>query len=134
MTGGYTVKPKADRDLHDYADYLAREASLELALRFLAAAHETFALLATHPNIGWSSRLKHDPHAGIDKNCSERGGYVSAPRCQLCSDPVKIRVAFVARLHDAVNVRKRVYPWRRYLPSRMYTYLQGQVWIAASVA
>ena len=59
MSGGYTLKPKADRDLHDYADYLAREVRLDVALRFLAAGHETFALLATHPNIGWSSRLKH---------------------------------------------------------------------------
>ena len=59
MSAGYSVKPKADRDLDDYADYLAREASLEVALRFLAAGHETFALLATHPSIGWSSRLKH---------------------------------------------------------------------------
>lgn len=59
MSARYKVKPKADRDLDDYADYLATEANLELALRFLAAGHETFALLATHPNIGWSSRLKH---------------------------------------------------------------------------
>jgi len=59
VSAAYTVKPKADRDLDDYADYLAREASLEVALRFLAAGHETFALLATHPNVGWSSRLKH---------------------------------------------------------------------------
>lgn len=59
MTARATVKPKADRDLDDHAGYLASEANLEVALRFLVAAHETFALLATHPNIGWSSRLKH---------------------------------------------------------------------------
>jgi toxin ParE1/3/4 len=58
VNASYTVKPKADRDLDDYAAYLAREASLEVALRFLAAGQETFALLAAHPNIGWSSRLK----------------------------------------------------------------------------
>jgi plasmid stabilization system protein ParE len=55
----YVVKPKADRDLDNYADYLAEEASLEGALRFLAAAQETFALLATQPRMGWNSRLKH---------------------------------------------------------------------------
>ena len=59
MTAGYTVKPKADSDLADYVAYLAREASLEAALRFLAAGQETFALLASHPNIGWPARLKH---------------------------------------------------------------------------
>jgi hypothetical protein len=34
----YVVKPRADRDLSDYTDYLAEEATLDLALRFLAAA------------------------------------------------------------------------------------------------
>ena|SRR5439155_26162991 len=41
------------------ANYIAGKANLEVALRFLAAAHETFALLAAHPHIGWKSRLKH---------------------------------------------------------------------------
>jgi hypothetical protein len=45
--------------MDDYADYLAGKASLELALRFLAAANETFGLLATQPSMGWPSRLKH---------------------------------------------------------------------------
>jgi len=59
VSGHYSVKPKADRDLDDYADYLAAKASLDVALRFFAAAAETFSLLATHPNIGWHSRLRH---------------------------------------------------------------------------
>jgi toxin ParE1/3/4 len=29
--------------------------------RFLVAAHDTFALLATQPNMGWHSRRRH-PH------------------------------------------------------------------------
>lgn len=41
MSARYTVKPKADRDLDDYADYLAREATVDVALTFLAASHET---------------------------------------------------------------------------------------------
>ena len=59
MTGRYTVKPEADQDLDCHADHLAREASVEIALRFYAEAHETFTLLAGHPNIGWPARLKH---------------------------------------------------------------------------
>jgi len=55
----YVIKPGADRDLNDYADYLARNASLEVALRFLSAAEDTFALLAKQPKMGWPSRLKH---------------------------------------------------------------------------
>jgi toxin ParE1/3/4 len=54
----YTIKPRADCDIEDYADYLARNASLDVALRFLAAADETFSLLATQPNIGWHARLR----------------------------------------------------------------------------
>src|SRR5713101_303754 len=36
-------------------DYLADKAGIEVALRFLAVAHETFALLATQPKMGWHS-------------------------------------------------------------------------------
>ena len=59
MSGRYTVKPKADLDLDDYADYLTREATIDVALRFFAEAHETFSLIAAYPNIGWPARLKH---------------------------------------------------------------------------
>jgi len=55
----YIIKPLADRDLNDYADHLARNASLEVALRFLSAAEETFAMLARQPKMGWPSRLTH---------------------------------------------------------------------------
>lgn len=55
----YVIRPKADRDLDDQAYYYATEASPEVGHRFLLAAHDTFALLATQPNMGWHSRLKH---------------------------------------------------------------------------
>ena len=58
MKARYVVKPRADRDLDDYTDYLAEEANIELGIRFLEAAHETIALLATQPNMGWQARLK----------------------------------------------------------------------------
>ena len=58
MRSHYTIKPRADCDIEDYADYLARNASLDVALRFLAAADETFSLLASQPNIGWHARLR----------------------------------------------------------------------------
>jgi toxin ParE1/3/4 len=59
VSARYTVKPKADRDLDDYAYYFAREANVDLALDFLSASHDTFALLAENPNMGWASRLKN---------------------------------------------------------------------------
>jgi len=55
----YVVRPKADRDLDDQAYYYATAASPELGHRFLVAAHDTFALLATQPNMGWQPRLIH---------------------------------------------------------------------------
>lgn len=52
MTASFTVLPAADRDLDRQAEYLAREASLETALRFYDAANTTFANLARMPNVG----------------------------------------------------------------------------------
>ena len=59
MSARYVVRPKADQDLDDQAHYLAMEASPEVGHRFLVAAHETFALLATQPEMGWHFRLQH---------------------------------------------------------------------------
>ena len=56
---GYLVRPKADRDLEDQAYYYATRANAELGHRFLDAAHDTFALLATQPNMGWRAHLRH---------------------------------------------------------------------------
>ena len=55
----YVVRPRADRDLDDQAYYYATVASPELGHRFLVAAHDTFALLAAHPKMGWQPRLRH---------------------------------------------------------------------------
>ena len=52
MTRKYRVLPAADTDLDGQADYLAREASLETALRFYDAAHSTFEKMAQTPAIG----------------------------------------------------------------------------------
>jgi plasmid stabilization system protein ParE len=55
----YDIQPKADTDLEEQAFYYATRATPELGHRFLVAAHDTFALLATHPNMGWHCQLKH---------------------------------------------------------------------------
>ena len=59
MSSRYVVRPKADQDLDDQAYYYATEGSPELGHRFLVSAHETFALLATQPEMGWRPRLNH---------------------------------------------------------------------------
>jgi toxin ParE1/3/4 len=46
------VRPAAERDLDEQAEYLASHGNLELALRFYRAAEVTFELLAGRPRIG----------------------------------------------------------------------------------
>ena len=59
MNARYVVRPKADQDLDEQAYYFARNATPEVGHHFLVAAHETFTLLATQPEMGWHPRLKH---------------------------------------------------------------------------
>ncbi len=59
MSAVYVVRPKADHDLDEQAYYFATKAGPELGHRFLLAAHETFSLLATQPEMGWHPRLKN---------------------------------------------------------------------------
>jgi toxin ParE1/3/4 len=53
----FLIRPKADLDLDDQACYLAQESGPEAGHRFLDSAHQTFALLATQPHMGWKSSL-----------------------------------------------------------------------------
>jgi len=54
---GYITRPNADWDIDDIANELADRAQLELAIRFLATANETFDLIASHPKMGWPCRI-----------------------------------------------------------------------------
>lgn len=54
----FSIRPLADRDLEDQAFYYAAQANRELGRRFLTAAHMTFTLLATQPNMGWRAKLR----------------------------------------------------------------------------
>lgn len=65
MNAGYVLRPKADQDLRRQAYYLATEASPETGHRFLVAAHETFALLSTQPQMGWRVRVRHPRLASL---------------------------------------------------------------------
>jgi len=55
----YIIRPKAGQDLDDHAFFLAERTNSELGHRFLASAHETFALLAKQPHIGWTPRVRN---------------------------------------------------------------------------
>ena len=52
------VRPAAANDLDDEAAYIARDSTVETALRFLEAADTTFWLLARRPGIGRLYGLK----------------------------------------------------------------------------
>ena len=59
MSHSYIVRPKADDDLEQQADYFDQAANLEIAHRFLDWAHKTFELLATQPRMGWLPKLNN---------------------------------------------------------------------------
>ena len=52
MKPAILVRPAAERDLDEQAEYLATHGNLERALRFYQAAEATFELLASRPWIG----------------------------------------------------------------------------------
>ncbi|MGH9446451.1 MAG: type II toxin-antitoxin system RelE/ParE family toxin [Terriglobia bacterium] len=52
------VRPAADRDLDDQAEYLTAHQNLEMGLRFYSAAEETFQLLATQPEMGRTTEYR----------------------------------------------------------------------------
>ncbi len=60
MSAQIVIWPEAQSDLDDQAEYYLDNASLEIALQFLAAADETFALIVAQPMMGSERRLS-DP-------------------------------------------------------------------------
>ena len=52
-------RPAADGDLDEQAAYYSVSATAALGHRFLVAAHDTFALLANQPYMGWHPALWH---------------------------------------------------------------------------
>lgn len=58
MTLRIVIRPQAARDLDELADYLAREAGLEVALRFYDAADEALRHLADMPGNGDPAGLR----------------------------------------------------------------------------
>ena len=59
MTRKVIVRPAADRDLDEQADYIAADSSVDTALQFYESAYETFRLLSLHPRMGRMIRLSN---------------------------------------------------------------------------
>lgn len=66
------LRPEAERDLDGQADYIAREHSLEAALRFYAAVEDTLALLLVQPRMGTARRFRNPLLAGV-RMCVVKG-------------------------------------------------------------
>ena len=54
MSRKIVIRPAADRDLDEQAEYIAQHQDLATALRFYRAAEETFLLIAAQPKMGWT--------------------------------------------------------------------------------
>jgi toxin ParE1/3/4 len=65
LTRRILVRPAADRDLDDQAEYLAAHESLETGLRFYRAAEETFRLLASQSKMGKPAECRSPLLAGM---------------------------------------------------------------------
>ncbi|MGA9528114.1 MAG: type II toxin-antitoxin system RelE/ParE family toxin [Terriglobales bacterium] len=65
MKPRYSLRPKADQDLDEHSRYLAQQGSPDAGHRFLVAAHESFALLATQPEMGWHFRSRYPGTLGL---------------------------------------------------------------------
>ena len=104
MSFGYVVRPRADRDLDEIADYLAGEAGLDTALRFLQEAYETFALLSAQVDMGWPCRLKHpDLKSARQFRVSE-----SFDKYLIFYQPHKDRIEILRLLHGSQNLEARL--------------------------
>lgn len=59
------VRPAAERDVDEQAEYLALQAGVEMGLRFYQASEETFLLLAKRPGIGRTMAFRNRSLTGI---------------------------------------------------------------------
>jgi toxin ParE1/3/4 len=60
-------RPSAERDLIEHYVYLAEQAGMETAERFLANAGKSFEELSTHPGWGVALSLRSPKLAGLRK-------------------------------------------------------------------
>ena len=65
MTRHIVVRPAAERDLDEQAEYLAVHQSVTVAVRFHHAAEDTFQLLANQPEIGRRAEYRSPLLVGI---------------------------------------------------------------------
>jgi plasmid stabilization system protein ParE len=68
------IRPAADQDLGEQAEYLRVHRDLEMALRFYAAADQTFRLLASQPEMGRVGQYRRSSLAGLAQDHEATAG------------------------------------------------------------
>lgn len=59
MRGRYTVRPKAEQDIDEIADYLVEHSGLSHGLQLLSEIYNTFELLASNKALGWRCKVQN---------------------------------------------------------------------------
>ena len=96
MKRAILVRPAAERDIDEQAEYLAGQGDVEAALRFYRAAEETFELLANRPNIGKVNQF-HSRSLGGVRTFLLKG----FPKHLVFYLPVKHGIEIIRVLHGA---------------------------------
>lgn len=99
MKARVTIRPQADRDLVEQAQYLLAKAGMATALRFYDAAEETFSLLASHPEMGRAHRWKNSRLSSL-RMCLLSG----FPNYLVFYRPTRRGIEVVRVLHGARDV------------------------------
>ena len=100
-----TVRPAADRDLDDQAEYLAVHRDVEIGVRFYRAAEETFQLLASQSEMGRRTEYRSPLLVGM--RMFPMKGF---PKYLVFYRPVEGGVEIIRVLHGARDIESLFNP------------------------
>jgi len=93
------VRPVAERDLDEQAEYLAVQRSVEVSVRFYHAAEDTFQLLANQPEIGRRAEYRSPLLSGMRTFPMKR-----FPKHLVFYRPLEDGVEIIRVLHGARDI------------------------------
>lgn len=95
------IRPAADADIEEQAQYLAGRQNVETGLRFIRSAEETFQLLASQPSMGRETRYRSAFLA--DVRWLPLQGF---PKHLAFYRPTKDGIEVIRMLHSARNIER----------------------------
>ena len=63
----YRIRPEAQRDLEEFARYLAKEGGANVGMRFLDSSRASFTALGDTPNLGTPTRSRNPEFAELKR-------------------------------------------------------------------